>query len=274
MLLPRLLTAAVGIPLVLGLIHLGGLPYLALILGVTALAAYEYGVILKVGRRGSQLPLIVLGAALLAGALGLGGPSFNRELPASLASLALTLCVTAVLLWEVFANPRSFDRAALSLAGIVVVGWGLGHLALLRDLRPRGEAWTYCLMASIWACDTAAYAAGHAFGRTKLAPVLSPKKTWEGAVAGFAAAVGAVFIFRATVLPGIGPGEAAAVGVVIGVVGQLSDLAESMIKRAAGVKDSAHLLPGHGGLLDRFDSFLLAAPLVYYTILMYPGGPS
>ncbi len=271
MLLPRLLTAFVGIPLVLGLIHLGSLPFLAFVLGVVALAAYEYAVILRVGRRGSQLPLVVLGSVILAGALALGGPSFNREIPASLASAALSAIILASFLWEVFRRERSFDRAALSLAGTLLVGWGLGHLALLRDLRPNGEAWTFCLVAAVWAMDTAAYAAGHAVGRAKLAPSLSPKKTWEGAIAGFAAAVGVVFLFRARALAGLSAGGAAAVGAVIGTLGQLSDLAESMIKRAAGVKDSANLLPGHGGVLDRFDSFLLSAPAVYYTVLIFLG---
>jgi phosphatidate cytidylyltransferase len=119
------------------------------------------------------------------------------------------------------------------------------------------------LFASIWVCDSAAYFAGRAFGRHKLFVRVSPNKTWEGGVAGFAAALGVFQIARILVLPYMSVIDALVCGVIVGVCGQVGDLAESLLKRDAGVKDSSSLIPGHGGILDRFDSLLFVAPLVF-----------
>ena len=119
------------------------------------------------------------------------------------------------------------------------------------------------LFAAIWVCDSAAYFAGRAFGRHKLFVRVSPNKTWEGGVAGFAAALGVFQIARILVLPYMSVIDALVCGVIVGVCGQVGDLAESLLKRDAGVKDSSSLIPGHGGILDRFDSLLFVAPLVF-----------
>jgi phosphatidate cytidylyltransferase len=119
--------------------------------------------------------------------------------------------------------------------------------------------------------DTAAYFVGKGFGSHALAPVLSPKKTWEGAIGGFAAALAVCAAFSHWSLKDALPLPfALGVGAVIGVTGQISDLAESMVKRDAGVKDSGALLPGHGGIFDRFDSYILCAPAVYYLLSFKP----
>ncbi len=128
----------------------------------------------------------------------------------------------------------------------------------------RWGGWTVLtLFASIWACDSGAYFAGRAFGRHKLFERVSPKKTWEGAVAGFVAAVGAFLLMRALVLPYLSVAEALVCGVIVGSFGQLGDLAESLLKRDAGLKDSSTLIPGHGGILDRFDSIMVVAPVLF-----------
>jgi len=119
------------------------------------------------------------------------------------------------------------------------------------------------VLASIWLCDSAAYFAGRAFGRHKLFERVSPKKTWEGAAAGFVAAVATFVVGQRLALPYLSPGEAAACGVIVGVFGQAGDLFESLLKRDAGVKDSSGLIPGHGGVLDRFDSLMFVSPLLY-----------
>ncbi len=118
-------------------------------------------------------------------------------------------------------------------------------------------------LVSIWLCDSAAYFAGRAFGKHKLFERVSPKKTWEGAIAGFAAAVGAFVAGQWWVLPYLTPGEAAVCGIIVGIFGQAGDLFESLLKRDAGVKDSSALIPGHGGVLDRFDSLMFVSPLLY-----------
>ena len=262
MLLPRALTALVGIPLVLWLVHAGGTAYSLFVIAVSALCCYEYALILRLGGRPVQpVPTVLLGAALAASA-ALGAP-FGLTVAAGVSGVALV---------EMAARTHSLDRAALTLFGAFFAGWMPAHLALIRDLRPHGERLALLTFAAVWAMDTAAYAAGRGFGRRPLAPELSPKKTWEGAVAGFAAAVLVCLAFqRATALrDALTPLHAALLGAVIGAAGQLSDLAESMVKRDAGIKDSGALLPGHGGVFDRFDSYILCAPAVYYALTLRP----
>lgn len=262
MLLPRLLTAVVGIPLLLYLVHAGGAAFSIFVTGVSALCCYEYALVLRLGGRPVQfLATVAVGTALAACA----------ALTAPLGP-TLTAGVALVALVEMFSRAHSLDRAALTLFGALFAGWMPAHLALIRDLRPHGEAFLFMTLVSVWCMDTAAYGVGRAFGRRPLAPVLSPKKTWEGAAAGFAAALGVCALFSRFALKGALPLPwALAVGAVIGATGQLSDLAESMVKRDAGVKDSGALLPGHGGVFDRFDSFILCAPAVYYFLARLPG---
>jgi len=257
MLLPRVLTALVGIPLMLYLVHAGGMAYGLFVTGISALCCYEYALMLRLGGRPVQFVLTVALGAALAACAALGGP-----LPLVLAGGA-----ALVVLVEMASKEHSLDRVALTLFGALFAGWMPAHLALIRDLRPHGEAFAFLTFAAVWAMDTAAYAAGRGFGRHALAPTLSPKKTWEGAAAGFLAAIGVCLAFQKFLLHGsVSPLEAVVIGVIIGSMGQLSDIAESMVKRDAGVKDSGALLPGHGGVFDRFDSYILCAPAVYYAL--------
>jgi len=257
MLLPRVLTALVGIPLLLWLVHAGGLAFGVFMTGVAALCCYEYALVLKLGGRPVQpITTILLGAALAACA-AFGGP----------VGFVLTAGIVLIVLVEMASGVHSMDRAALTVFGALFAGWMPAHLALIRDLRPHGEAFLLMTFVSVWCMDTAAYAAGRLIGNRPLAPVLSPKKTWEGAVAGFLASVAVCLVFQRLALKDVfSPLFAVGLGAAISVSGQLSDLAESMVKRDAGVKDSGALLPGHGGILDRFDSFILCAPAVYYVL--------
>jgi phosphatidate cytidylyltransferase len=122
------------------------------------------------------------------------------------------------------------------------------------------------VLAMIWICDTAAFHIGSAMGRHKLYSRVSPNKSWEGALAGFICAIGAAIAAKYFVLPYLTVGSAMVIGGIVGTVGQLGDLTESLLKRDAGVKDSSALIPGHGGVFDRFDSLLLVAPCVYLYI--------
>lgn len=258
MLLPRVLTAAVGIPLLLFLIHWGGVSYALFVVGVAALSLYEYGVILSLGRRKVQSANVVVCGSALALSAAFGGPL----------GLVASAVVALVMLREMAAREHSLDRVSLTLFGAMFLGWMPAHLALLRDLRPDGERITFMLFVAVWAMDCAAYAVGKAWGSRPLAPALSPKKTWEGAAAGSAAAMAVVFGFHAAAPGMMSLRRALLMGALIGVAGQLSDLAESLIKRAVGAKDSGTLLPGHGGVMDRFDSFILSAPAVYYCLVL------
>lgn len=124
------------------------------------------------------------------------------------------------------------------------------------------------LVVLIWTQDTAAYAVGLAFGKHRLAPAISPKKSWEGAVGGLSAGVLMSLAFRELFMKDLfGRGEILVLAALLGALAQVSDLTESLMKRCFGVKDSSSLLPGHGGILDRFDSFLLTAPFLYFYMI-------
>ena len=180
--------------------------------------------------------------------------------PAAL--FAVAACALALVLWPGFGEPT--DGAWL-IAGVLYVGVLGAHLLLLRTL-PNGSAWVAVLLGAAFATDTGAYAAGRLFGRRLLAPVISPAKTWEGGAGGIAA--GAAATVALPLLLGIAPAApwlaALAIGLPLAAIG--GDLLESALKRRMGVKDMSTLLPGHGGLLDRLDSLLAVAPLLYWVL--------
>jgi phosphatidate cytidylyltransferase len=128
----------------------------------------------------------------------------------------------------------------------------------------RWGGWTVLAMfVAVWTCDSSAYFAGRAFGRHKLFERVSPNKTWEGAIAGCLGALAAFVIMKLLVLPYLTLAQSLVCGAIVGVIGQLGDLVESLLKRDAGVKDSSTIIPGHGGVLDRFDSIMAAAPVIF-----------
>jgi len=155
-----------------------------------------------------------------------------------------------------------------TIGAIFYLGWTLGHYVTLRDFSA-GTEWVLIAMLPTFSCDTTAYFVGKNLGKHKLVPKISPKKTWEGAIGGFCAAVGVAllfsYIFRSNTpeftLNNI---NAVMLGCAIGVIAQLGDLLGSKIKRISGVKDSGHLLPGHGGIIDRIGSMLFTGLIVYY----------
>jgi phosphatidate cytidylyltransferase len=163
------------------------------------------------------------------------------------------------------ASETLLSEWGVTFFGLMYVAWPLAHLFLVRDLRPQGQSITFLLFAMIWVEDIVAYVVGTRFGRKPIAPSISPKKTWEGTIAGLIGAMVTAEGFQATVLKTqLGLPEALFLGFAVGLLAFASDLSESLLKRAAGQKDSSSLLPGHGGVLDRFDSFLLTVPLYYY----------
>lgn len=153
------------------------------------------------------------------------------------------------------------DRVGRHVLGIGWVGLLL-FLPLIRGL-DHGVAWIFLVLTIPWAGDTGAYFAGRAFGKHPLAPRVSPKKTWEGFAGGLVAAIVGVFIVRAVADLPIALWEAVALGAALGSAAVLGDLSESLLKRAFDVKDSGWIMPGHGGILDRIDSLLFVAPLLY-----------
>jgi len=208
--------------------------------------------------------------------------------------IGLLVVVMTLAVAELFRNDGSpLLNITTTIAGIMYVSLFFGTFIGLREVFVRGDfpahrffgpgaaeaagaVWdqvyrwggytVISILSIIWICDTAAYHTGVAIGRHKLFPRVSPNKTWEGAVAGFVAAILSALAARALVLEYIGVADAIVLGCIVGVFGQVGDLFESTLKRDAGVKDSSNLLPGHGGVLDRFDSLLFVAPLAYIYI--------
>jgi phosphatidate cytidylyltransferase len=160
-------------------------------------------------------------------------------------------------------SERAWMGVALTLLGVCYCAWLLGHAVWLRGL-PRGPAFVLFGLGVTWCGESAAYFVGRRFGRRRLAPVLSPGKTVEGAVAQAVVSVAVAWWAAPWVsLPGL---SAAAAGLFLGLAGQIGDLGESFLKRSAGVKDAGHVIPGHGGVLDRLDSLLFNLPALYYWL--------
>jgi len=208
------------------------------------------------------------------------GAGFAASLAGSLLSLVLlfpehaallptlTLLIIAFALYFLF-SIREIKGAATEVAllftGILYVPLLLGHLALLRGTQ-WGIQLVFLLMIVVMSGDTAAYYVGSSFGRRKLYSVVSPNKSMEGAAGGLAGSVIGAFIAKGTFFPQLTWVDALALALLLGVLGQLGDLFESYLKRSFGVKDSGVIFPGHGGVLDRLDSILFAAPAAFYYV--------
>ncbi len=183
----------------------------------------------------------------------------------------LILTLTVLLsLFELFRNKGSaIINIGTTLLGILYIGFFADALLGIRELYPRieylyvrGGYLIISILASIWICDSAAFFGGISLGKHKLFPRVSPKKSWEGAVFGFIFAVLTMILAKVIILDFLTWPSVIILGVIIGTIGQIGDLVESLFKRDAGVKDSSALIPGHGGIFDRFDSLLYTAPVI------------
>lgn len=211
------------------------------------------------------LPSVTKGhrAILVAAGVGLTcGLYLRPELALIWFLAALIVGATSVLL-----SPGEITgagaRLGLCILGIVYVGGLTAPLALLHRTLPDGPRWVLTAIAATFGNDTGAYFAGRALGRHKLYPTISPGKTVEGAFGGLAAATLVLFVIRATFFPALTVADCLLVAVPGSILGPVGDLVESMLKRSAGVKDSGHLIPGHGGLLDRLDALLFVGAWIY-----------
>ena len=185
-----------------------------------------------------------------------------------------TAAMLLLALLFLFRLPRITEvhhRLGWIFLGLVYLPFLLGHLMLLR-LLPDGRQWIFMTLIVIMICDTFAYFVGRKIGKRKLYPVVSPNKSVEGGLGGLVGSVVAILFVKFTFLPILGFIDAVLIGLLLGVMGQLGDLFESLLKRACQVKDSGNIIPGHGGMLDRLDSLLFAFPVVYYIARYGYGG--
>ncbi len=189
---------------------------------------------------------------------------------AALAGLVLFFAVLFLLRFRDI--PTAVRHLTLVGFGFLYLPLLLGHLGLLREL-PWGREWVFLVLLVVMAGDTAAYFVGISLGRRKLYPAISPNKSVEGAIGGLAGSLAGAYLAMAWFFPALGIWDCLLLGLLIGVIAQLGDLFESMLKRSFGVKDSGRLIPGHGGILDRLDSLLFAFPVAYFYARWFFTGP-
>jgi phosphatidate cytidylyltransferase len=258
----RLGSAIVLIPVVIWLtLAAPAALFHAVVIAMATAATWELG---RMFERAGRATHRWLGPALAAGVTASfllpGGPV-----------VALAVAVVVVLSAPLWRNEApSTERATTTLLAVTYIGWLLGHGILLREL-PGGGGIVLVLLGVTWVGESAAYFVGSTIGRRKLAPVVSPNKTVEGAVAQVITSVIGAMLLAAWLAPGWSATQAAAAGVVVGVIGQVGDLSESVIKRSVGTKDTGGLIPGHGGVLDRLDSLLFNVPALYYLVVITGG---
>jgi phosphatidate cytidylyltransferase len=300
----RILTAVVAIPIIIAICMAGDLYFFLFVAAASALALHEFyglakakggnpqatlgifvGFLVNLSFYHLKLQTFIVGAFLKSG-VAIPYPSQTQLL---FMIIILGSCLIGIV--ELFRDKGSaITNVSTTLFGILYVSLFFGTFVGLRELFTSQDPVVYrlfvtqlgisdpdriyrfggfmviSLFAMIWICDSAAFHAGTAMGKHKLFPRVSPNKSWEGAIFGFIFAIAAACAAKYLVLDFLPLGAAIIVGIIVGTIGQIGDLFESLLKRDAGVKDSGTLIPGHGGALDRFDSLLLVAPLVYYYI--------
>jgi phosphatidate cytidylyltransferase len=271
MLFKRILTAIIGIPVAVYVINYGQWVF-ALAVSLLALTGWhEYYKIMRQKEIKIALWSGFISIALLMACAWLGNA---EEL------IFVLFLITFITLLTVVVSQQRFTvhDAAFTLLGINYIGILFSYLLLLRytaasaitvpwGALEQGAAYLWLAFIGTWASDTLAYFVGSQIGRHKLCPAISPGKTIEGAAGGLLGSIIGVAIFSALLkLPLV---HAVMIGILVGLSAQLGDLVESSVKRFAGVKDSGQLLPGHGGVLDRFDSILFAVPVVFYYVRIF-----
>jgi phosphatidate cytidylyltransferase len=277
MLRQRVLSAVVFVPILFASIWFGN-PWFSIVLAVAALL----GVIefyAMVGRRGWQ-PLTFFGTlwTLFFIFNAYCAPKYSsNNIHILVTSALITSAVVLSLVWVLFlrsSGEKVMASWAASVAGIFYMGWLLSYWVLIMNSYGgdwNGRDWIILALFSTFAVDTTAYFIGRAWGRHKMAPTVSPGKTWEGAVGGLVGAIVAVIALALLLDIDISYSEMVILGLLIAVFAQSGDLAESKLKRSMGVKEAGNLIPGHGGILDRLDSIVFTGIVVYYCLRWFIG---
>lgn len=256
----RVLTALVAAPVVLGIAYLGGWPFVALVGGIGLVGQVE---LYRMARASGAAPNVTSGLVL--GGCTVATLGWPHLWPYTMLALVVFVVLAPFLLGQA----RFLTSLTVTLAGTIYPTGLLGSLVLLRNARSATvdsmtAFWLVVLtFLLVWATDIFAYYVGKAIGRRSLAPQISPNKTWEGTLGGFAAAVVVAIGLKLTVLDVVTWADVGSLAVLGGGVSQVGDLMESQLKRSTGADDSSSILPGHGGILDRFDAMVVAAPLIY-----------
>lgn len=255
----------IGVPAIL----LGGVFYYLLMATFLIGAAWEYVHLFRAVQFEPQMHITVGGVTVV---------TFFRMFLPEYAQPAFVVILLAAMAFHLVIYERGRDQSALdfciTVGGVVYIGWIGAYLFDLRNL-PEGGWWFMLVMFCVWAGDSGAYSIGRAYGKHKLAPRLSPKKSWEGYIAsvftGMITGGFYVWVFKTygSLASDISIWHGAAMGLLLGSLPPLGDLGESMFKRQSGIKDSSDIIPGHGGFFDRIDSWLWGAVIGYYFLVWF-----
>lgn len=264
----RIIVALFGIPLIIILAIVGKIPFLIFVFFIGLVSFFEFSNIIS---RRRFFP------NLFAGSLAVFVIILNSYLGFIDFELLSMIIISLLLLLELFRHRESaIANIGTTLIGIFYIGFFSASIEKIREFYSttlfnydQGGYLIIAILASIWVCDSAAYFIGSALGKHKMFPRISPHKSWEGAAAGFVFSILTMIIAKTFLLDLISMGNAIVIGIIIGLFGQAGDFVESMIKRDANVKDSSSLIPGHGGIFDRFDSLLFSAPLIYIYLFYF-----
>lgn len=253
----RIITALIGIPIVLAFIRLGGIPLQLFILAIFVIGFFEYSRLAE-----SMNIKIRFWEGLIGGIFIL---LWSWEYATSVLQTLIILWVYLMLYFIIMQNiENSLSIISSTIFGLIYLAVPLSMFLIMRKFDPYGY-WCAMVMVGTWAFDSTAYFVGKSFGKHRLASILSPLKSWEGFIGGLLAAVISCFLFL-TDFRGI------LIGILLGLGVQAGDLFESLLKREAKVKDSGSVIPGHGGVLDRFDGFLVGIVFVFPLIRFIVGG--
>ncbi len=264
----RIFVSIIAIPAILAVTYLGKIPFLVLVLAISLIAFYEFHIMLK-----SKNAIVNLSIGVIAVAYFV----INQYYFLLSVYDFVILWFVVLLLFELFRNKESaLNNLGATLLSVLFLGLFGSSLIGIREfysindeLYLNGGYLIISILTSIWVCDSAAFFGGTALGKHKLFPRVSPNKSWEGAVLGFIFALITMIIAKFVVLDFLDWIDIVVIGLIIGIIGQLGDLVESLIKRDAGVKDSSALIPGHGGIFDRFDSLLFSSPVIYFYLTYF-----
>jgi phosphatidate cytidylyltransferase len=261
MLRHRILTAVVGLPLLIAIIWFGE-PWFTILIAVMAvLGSWEF---YRMARQSKIQPITYFGMAWVLFLV------ISPHCPYPLTTpLLITSAIVISLIWLLSSSPReqAFTNWAWTMAGVLYIGWMLSYWVELRSLEA-GKELVFWAMFTTFANDTSAFFVGRAWGKHALAPSISAGKTWEGAIGGLLASI-IVSLILSMIFPlPFSYWQTALLGCIISLFAQLGDLVESLLKRNTGVKDAGKLIPGHGGILDRLDSLIFTGVVVYYCVVL------
>lgn len=263
----RVIVSIIAIPFIALASYFGGILFLIFVLGIALISFYEFSALVKNKKAEPHTYTGMLAVAAIVLNIYFDWLNF----------FTITIIISTILLIiELFRNKSSaILNLGVTYLGIFYIGLFASSILGIRELYKfshqlyeQGGFLIISIFVTIWICDSAAFFLGTAFGKHKLFPRVSPNKSWEGAIAGFVFSILTMVAAQLFILDFLTVTDAIIIGALVGTVGQVGDLIESLIKRDAEVKDSSALIPGHGGIFDRFDSLLFVSPFIYLYLTM------